>query len=361
MIRAGLVGGKGVPVGVVGHPGLFVTLTAPSFGPVHSRRATHGGQPGLCRPRRSGGVCPHGVPVGCPARHAADDPLVGQPLCPACFDYAGAVLWQAHVGPLWARFTLAVRRKLAAVGGIPVRRLRDEALVSFARVAEYQRRGLVHVHAVVRVDGPAGPTDEPPGWATVEALTTAVREAHAAVRVRTPYSDATGEHLLSWGVQLDVRSIEADDQTGDTGISPSVASRRAVAAYVAKYATKSTEDAGGRAGRFWRSADVDAAPMTDHARRLALTCWTLGGLPEFRHLRLRAWAHALGFRGHCTSKSRVYSTTLGALRDERTAFQANEHGDAGGTETVRVSGWSYAGRGGWPDVVVPWSGGGVGR
>src|SRR5688572_4820746 len=37
LIKAGLVGGKGVPTSVAGHPAVFATLTAPSFGPVHTR------------------------------------------------------------------------------------------------------------------------------------------------------------------------------------------------------------------------------------------------------------------------------------------------------------------------------------
>ncbi|WP_462203388.1 replication initiator [Frankia sp. CcWB3] len=48
LVLAGLAGGKGVPETVTGHPAWFVTLTAPSFGPVHSRRQ-HGGKTGSVR------------------------------------------------------------------------------------------------------------------------------------------------------------------------------------------------------------------------------------------------------------------------------------------------------------------------
>ena len=37
LVRAGLAGGKGVPESVAIHPCVFATLTAPSFGPVHTR------------------------------------------------------------------------------------------------------------------------------------------------------------------------------------------------------------------------------------------------------------------------------------------------------------------------------------
>jgi hypothetical protein len=39
LVAAGLRGGKGVSTAVASHPALFVTLTAPSFGPVHTQRA----------------------------------------------------------------------------------------------------------------------------------------------------------------------------------------------------------------------------------------------------------------------------------------------------------------------------------
>jgi hypothetical protein len=42
-------------------------------------------------------------------------------------------------------------------------------------------------------------------------------------------------------------------------------------------------------------------------------------------LRLTAWAHMLGFRGHFSTKSRAYSTTLAALRAARAEYQRTEH------------------------------------
>src|SRR6266571_3980698 len=59
LIRAGLTGSKGIPATVADHPCVFVTLTAPSFGPVHARREKDG-RVLACRPRRKGKTCPHG-------------------------------------------------------------------------------------------------------------------------------------------------------------------------------------------------------------------------------------------------------------------------------------------------------------
>lgn len=342
LVRAGLAGGKGVPETVAGHPCLFLTLTPPGFGPVHTRRLGPGGRELRCRPRRAGGTCEHGAAVGCRLVHAEGDPLVGQPICAGCYDYPGAVLWQAHAGRLWDRFTLATRRHVAIAARVGVRRLGRHARVSFVRVAEFQRRGLVHLHAVIRVDGPDGPGDPPPRWGTVEMLDVAVRAAHAAVMVRTPYTAEIGERELRWGPRLDVSALPTGSPAGvvpDGGV-PVSGERARVASYVAKYVTKSAEDAGIRATRLHSLADLDKSSVSPHARAMAVTCWRLGGLPEYRHLRLRAWAHVLGFRGHATSKSRHYSTTLTALRSARA-----EHQSPHPPGTVREGRWTYAGRG----------------
>jgi replication initiator protein RepSA len=51
-----------------------------------------------------------------------------------------------------------------------------------------------------------------------------------------------------------------------------------------------------------------------HVAELVRACWELGARPSLVSLRLRKWAHMLGFGGHFSTKSRRYSTTLGALR-----------------------------------------------
>jgi hypothetical protein len=56
-----------------------------------------------------------------------------------------------------------------------------------------------------------------------------------------------------------------------------------------------------------------------HIARLIRACWTLGGESALTGLRLRQWAHMLGFGGHWSTKSRRYSTTLTALRRARAA------------------------------------------
>ena len=113
----GLAGGKGVPETITAHPCVFATLTAPSFGPVHSRRMR--GKTVLpCRPRRDAHArrCPHGRDISCPTRHVDDDPRLGQPLCYDCYDYEAAVLFNAYAGDLWRRFTTYLPAPARPVG-----------------------------------------------------------------------------------------------------------------------------------------------------------------------------------------------------------------------------------------------------
>ncbi len=64
LVAAGLRGGKGVPESVATHPRLFVTLTAPSFGAVHTR-AKKGHRLLFCHPRHGNQRCLHGRPLAC--------------------------------------------------------------------------------------------------------------------------------------------------------------------------------------------------------------------------------------------------------------------------------------------------------
>jgi len=337
LIRAGLVGGKQTPATVTGHPRVFATFTAPGFGAVHTRRDQN-----LCRPRRGQHLCQHGRALGCRERHAQDDPRIGEPLCPDCYDYPGAVLWQAHAGQLWHRLALQIRRELARIGGMTRTRLARVLRLSYAKVAEYQQRGLIHFHAVLRLDGADGPADRPPAWATVQALEAAIRQAAAKAHIADPGRD------FRFGKQLDIRSIDA------FGPGEAITST-AVAAYIAKYATKGAEAAGAIHHRIRSLAELELLPMRAHTRRMISTCWELGDQDAYQDLGLRRWAHMLGFSGHFSTKSRRYSTTLGTLRQARTDHRAEQHRQAlgfGNRPTLVVGHWRYAGHGYSPAAAL---------
>lgn len=230
--------------------------------------------------------------------------------------------------------------------------------VAYVKVAEYQARGAVHFHAVFRLDG-RDPDDPavvvpPPDGASVELLERAIREAADRARVLVPAFADVPARAARWGQQLDLRVIRPTGQAGeDTG----ELSAERVAGYIAKYATKGTEGLGVALDRRIRHrAQVEALAVPAHVRDLVGACWELGGRPELRALRLRQWAHMLGFRGHFATKSRRYSTTFGHLRRARVLHTARRrHGQAAWLDewgrllpqpdAVLVTSWRFAGAG----------------
>src|SRR5207247_10670369 len=109
-----------------------------------------------------------------------------------------------------------------------------------------------------------------------------------------------------WGPLLDVGAIDLGARVDATKC----------AGYIAKYATKSTEAVGGLTSRLEES-DLANLRVRPHVRRYIECAWRLAVEPNLHGLRLRRWAHTLGFRGHCFTKSRRYSTTFTALRRAR--------------------------------------------
>lgn len=194
LVAAGLSGSeeKGVSTDVASHPLVFATFTAPSFGAVH-RRVVNAGGVRRCRVSGEAQECEHGIPMRCPERHAEGDLRIGAALCPACYDYEAAAVWNANLGALWRRTITYLPRELAALRGLSVAALRGQVRVAYAKVAEFQARGAVHVHAVIRLDGPDGPDTAPAGGATAQRLAEAV--ARTAARCRSRWQDPT---VASW-------------------------------------------------------------------------------------------------------------------------------------------------------------------
>jgi hypothetical protein len=350
LIRAGMIGGKGVDPAVAAHPGVFPTFTAPSFGLVHGTRQTKTGQPAPCRARRHPELCPHGVDLRCPRVHAKGEHILGQPLCMDCYDYDGQAVWNLYAGELWRRTTEGIKRylnKMARRIGAPEVRARA------CKVAEFQARGVVHFHAVMRLDAydrddPAAVLPCPAGLDVVD-LVDAVHYAARATRFRTPpHPDRPEGWLIEWGKQVDVipLRVRADQEITD----------ELVAGYFAKYATKSTE-ATGHVSRRLNSDTIDLYTGQDprlkrphgptHTERLIDACWTLGGYHQWT--KLRRWAHMLGFGGHFLTKSRAYSVTFRTLRNRRVIWRRivdeDQAATTDGETTLIVGTLTYAGTG----------------
>jgi hypothetical protein len=270
--------------------------------------------------------------------HNDDDPRLGQPICPDCYDYPGHIAFNWHAPELWRRFTIAVRRALARTTGLTAAEFDRRCRVSFVKVAEFQRRGVVHFHALIRLDGPG--EDYQPPQISIDALglAEAIRQAAAHVRLTVEMPDGP-DLVLRFGEQLDTQTVNG----GPAGeLTPEHAAR-----YIAKYSTKSADDFGVGERRITPEA-LPLLGVTDHVDKLVRVAWQLGGHEAYQGLR--RWLHMLGFRGHFASKSRRYSTTLGAIRGERRAYrqrQAAEHAREllDDDTTLVVSHWKFAGVG----------------
>ena len=215
---------------MAGHPEVFATFTAPSFGAVHHRVVKPDGTVQRCHP---GGRLSTSATT-------ADDPLLGQALDPDSYDYAGAVIWNALAGVLWHRTvhprhpppgpacSASPKRSSAAAAGSP-----------YGKVAEFQARGVVHFHAIFRLDGPDGPDQPPPGASASRSSTAALEAAARQAVVTSPDTPATGgSREVRWGEQLDIQPITV------AGSGEGELTDQKVAGYVAKYATKAAENTG---------------------------------------------------------------------------------------------------------------------
>lgn len=355
LVAAGTSGGRHhIPITVAAHPQVFATLTAPSFGAVHSSSGT------VCRDHRRIGEsrrCPHRQPLWCNENHGHNDVLVGQPLCRDCYDYTGHVLFTWHLPELWRRFTItlrrAVSRKLKASGIQP-----KSVRVSFVKVVEMQARAIPHIHALIRLDpaadtaatdsddhtdyGPAATCgggehrcDADFAWESpISAAELAALTQYAARNVRFEVADPTAHNpnetaalVVRFGTQIDTQPLSAEtivkvDDSENSDVPIGRLSPRRVAGYLAKYVTKSLADFGISARRL-SSESIADLDVTEHVRAILTT---ISALAEVARQGLGTltgigrWLHTLAYRGHITTKSRRYSTTMGALRAIRATW-----------------------------------------
>jgi len=375
LIHAGIDGGHHeLPATIAEHPMVFATLTAPGFGAVHTTHPGGTGPGRRCHPDREYRRCPHGRPRWCTTIHHGDDPVLGQPLCGDCYDYRAHVLFAWHAPELWRRFTITLRRllrrHLRAIGE-PTDRVR----VSFVKVVELQRRGVPHFHAVIRLDAATDP-DQPPAApdtaVTAGELAQLVHLASSRARLEIPATDGGGNprHVV-FGEQTNTQTLTPAPSavpgsdatsTADAGPPPSAGVRagRRIAAYLAKYVTKSVSEFG-LSPRRMSPAAIARLDVSDHIRAILNTIMDFAAHPDYADMQ--RWLHTLGYRGHITTKSRRFSTTMGHLRARRAAWRtqqaqdtrsksdglqpspasADNHDDNGDSATTlaRSVGWEY--------------------
>ena len=278
LIAAGLRGGKGVPDTVTQHPAVFATFTAPSFGAVHTRvvpahRANCGrknGQPCACpaspatpaattRAAHTAAHCP--APPDTPTDTGSSGVHCAWTATTTTTRSCGTTMSPA----LWSR-TVQQFQRIAK---------RQGCIVRYAKVAEFQRRGVVHFHALLRLDVKPAKGEDPavlvaPAHVTADDLAGWVNDAAASTGLQSSPHPETGQ---SWPILWGHRGV--DTRVVHRGLPGAELTEQHVAGYLAKYATKACEPAGLVAGRI-TDETVDGytttggpAPGRAHRRVLA--------------------------------------------------------------------------------------------
>lgn len=150
----------------------LLTLTAPSFGSVHRVPRSASSRVNRC---------------GCGVTHTVRDAgLRGVPLDPSRYDYAGQVAWNRDAGVLWDRTRRRVRDRWDSV--------------EFFLVREWQDRGVLHLHAIVRIER----------WEAPDP-----RELREAARSAEAVSKVDGG-VVGWGDQAKADAFRADGDGAKT-------------------------------------------------------------------------------------------------------------------------------------------------
>lgn len=241
--------------------------------------------------------------------------MLGDPLCPECYDYTAHVVWQWHAPELWRRTAIALQRDLAHRCGISVAQFKERCTIAYSKVVEFQARGVVHLHVPIRLDGPDGTDGDQPDLQLATAdLEDAVRAAAARVRLQSAPLTEGQVYELRWGAQVDCRTVtETADR--DSKRRGHVVHPEQIGAYLAKYLTKATEGFGLPATV--RSAGhARLAGASAHAVRIIETAQQLAAVSDDYAL-LMSHLGTLAYRGHPITKSRAYSVTFGQLRRAR--------------------------------------------
>lgn len=281
-------------------PKLFtmVTLTAPGsdrFGETHVRHISEKGHVQRC---------------SCKKYHNENDLLLGTPVDPETYNYAGATAFNANASRLFA----VTMQKLSRILG---RKLQ------VVRVVEFQKRGLVHVHALVL------------GTVTQRSLEIVVRGGKNLRTGRTIAAAQSGGWMWGPQCQADVKS----------SANPGEAIFYLVK--VVKYALKDTgkgecknyrhgrrmhdaAETGLRCGKSiyecehgsrWSAVDVkDTDETTGEITYTRSKVYLQGKKVSYTCRKHRRAIEGWGFRGHVLAKSRNWGCTFRGVRERRQSW-----------------------------------------
>ena len=259
--------------------------------------------------------------------HRDDDPDLGTPLCPDCYDYQGQVAFNWYAPELWRRFTITLRRRLAEQLGYPAPNSRSSWSCPSPKSPSS--------------NAAASSTSTPSSASTAPATATRPRRPGH----RRP-ADATPSTPQPPPSKLTPSPYDPAGRSGSCGSAPSSTSAPSTATRQREASTGPMHPRDGRCLhrqiRHQSRRDFGLTPHRIHPLtdldRAARHATTSAGCSRHRASRsarraaddtaarragrpLTRWLHMLGFRGHFATKSRRYSTTLGRLRAERRTWR----------------------------------------
>lgn len=233
---------------------------------------------------------------------------IGAPVHTTCFNYLAAAHWNAHVSRLWTATAKEILRRARA--RLPRGSKSRVRPFPYIKVVEFEARGLIHVHVLVR-GAPLPPKE----------LLNAVR----AARVDAP---GYGLDAVRWGLHARVELLPpgAEEQ----------AHRRF--SYLSKYVTKCVVEV-------IPASRGAIATHLDRFRAAAEAVVSHSALPRCRCAgtrtcrRCRQIADNLGYAGHVLTKSQSWGRSFAAVREQRRAWGARRQRDP-----APAAQWPYAGR-----------------
>jgi hypothetical protein len=136
--------------------------------------------------------------------------------------------------------------------------------------------------------------------------------ANVGVDVPDPATGGRTTRRLQFGGQIDTQVIHTTAHNRAEGLTTA-----AVAGYIAKYATKAAETTGAVERRIKNERDLELMNLPEHVLRMLRACFDVSSTRGLEYVNLYRTAHMLGYGGHCTTKSRRYSTTFGSRGQRR--------------------------------------------
>lgn len=270
---------------------VMLTLTAPSFGAVH--RVPRNASPRLTTSARNAWEQRAGRALcRCGVKHEPGDRLAGVAIDPDSYDYDAQAEWNAAFGRLWNRTATRLTRDLGLAERLP-----------YAGTTEWQARGAVHAHMLVRL----------PAWVQLGLFKDSVgrlRSSQIEDSVQSAGTTVAGR-CFRWGSAVVAEIISAPGMDAGRHAKRTIGYLRKALAYTVK--DLNVEPDGGRSHRHFARCRV--------AGRNVRCPSCAGGL---RSISCRSPRHrSFGYAGHAVRKSRSWcELTFRALREKRAAWHA---------------------------------------